>query len=47
MTQPLGKGKHNTGLLQRIGLNVNLHPKLKALSLINDTDTIGLKTKNT
>jgi hypothetical protein len=42
-TQPLLMGTETTGGVQVIGLNENLQPKLKALSLMKETVTIGLK----
>jgi hypothetical protein len=36
-------GTETTGGVQVIGLNENLQPKLKALSLMKETVTIGLK----
>jgi hypothetical protein len=36
-------GTETTGGLQVIGRKVNLQPKLRALSLMNETVTIGLK----
>jgi hypothetical protein len=42
VTHPRSKGRQKMGLETRIGLKVNLQPKLKTESLMNDTETIGL-----
>jgi len=47
VTQPLDSGRHKIGLDTRMGLKLNLQPKLRALSLMKDTDMIGLYTITT
>lgn len=47
MTHPLSKGRQKIGFDTRIGLKVNLQPKLSMESLKNETDTIGLLKKFT
>jgi hypothetical protein len=42
VTQPLDSGRHKMGFDTRMGLKLNLQPKLNALSLMNETETIGL-----
>lgn len=42
VTHPLSKGRQKIGFDTRIGLKVNLQPKLSMESLKNETDTIGL-----
>lgn len=47
VTHPLSRGKQKIGFDTRIGLKVNLQPKLSMESLKNETDTIGLLKNST